>query len=75
MRRIILKVFDSANKRVVRRIVIAAPKGKRFTPKGVDDNLASFCEELERKLPSHLYRLVQVGPSEFNFVWGAKVAA
>lgn len=75
MRKIVFKVFDSANRRVLRRVVIAAPKGKRFTPKGVDDNLESFVNELDRKVPGHQYRLVQVGPAEFNFVWDVKAAA
>jgi hypothetical protein len=66
IRTIKLKLFKPGNKGfVVQRV--HAPKGRHFTAAQIEAILTEFCERVEKAMPGR-YRLVQIGPADFNLV-------
>ena len=45
-----------------------APAGRRFTTKSVERLLDNAAQNLERTLPGHEFRIVELGPFTFNLI-------
>jgi hypothetical protein len=63
-----LKLFSVRNTHC-RIQKIKAPKGKCWGEAAIQQILTDTADALERELPDEEYRIVEVGPSSFNFVW------
>lgn len=61
-----IKLFQPGNKKFVTQRTSAPPK-HHFTAANIEKILAEFAEKVEAAMPDR-YRMVQVGPGEFNFV-------
>lgn len=62
-----VRVFTPGNKQSKLQLVRAGNK-KGFTSEGVDHVLDSACTWLEQRWPDQEFRMVQVGPTQYNFV-------
>ncbi len=68
IRNVIVKVFSVENKKfTVRRF--HARKGTHFVESDIEKILDGFVDEIERQMPHSEYRMTQVGPGAYNFVW------
>lgn len=67
-RNIRIRIFSPGNKRSTRKI-FSPPAGKYFTAGGVNAQLGHTAAQIEKNFPGHEYKLVPLGPAEFNFVW------
>jgi hypothetical protein len=61
-----LKLFKPGNKGFVTQRAVAPP-GRHFTAANIETILSEFAEKVEAAMPDR-YRMVQIGPGEFNFV-------
>jgi hypothetical protein len=70
-KRLIVRVFSPENKAsyLVQRV---APAGQGFTPSSITSMLDELGSRIEKKFPDHEYRLVELAPNRFNFVWECK---
>ena len=66
VRSVKIKLFQPGNKKFVARRW-AAGAGKYFTEANITAILTEFAEKVEKAMPDR-YRMVQIGPGEFNFV-------
>jgi hypothetical protein len=67
-KKIKLKIFYPGNqKHVVKEL--RAPAGRGITESAIADWLKSFADGIEKAWPEHEYRLVELAPNSFNFVW------
>lgn len=66
IRRVKIKLFKPQNRGSVTQITSAGPR-HHFTAANIEKILADFVEKVEAAMPDR-YRMVQVGPGEFNFV-------
>ncbi len=62
-----IKLFKPGNKGFVTERTVAGPR-RHFTPANIETILSQFVERVEAAMPDR-YRMVQIGPGEFNFVW------
>jgi hypothetical protein len=70
-----IKVFLPGNKRSIRK-VFYSPPGQFWTAEGIQAQLEHTAKQIEQRHPGEDYRLVPLGPAEFNFVWaGTSLAA
>jgi len=53
-------------------IVQHARPGRAFKDEVVDEALERMSQELEKKFPAWEFRLVELGPARFNFVWAGR---
>ena len=68
LKKLTIKMFAPGN-RTHKTVILAAGKGKVFKPGGEFDVLSRVAESLETQFPNDEFRMVQVGPAAFNFVW------
>lgn len=54
------------------KLTLNAGIGLMFKPDAEDHILSNVSEDLERQFPLLEYRMVQVGPNEFNFLYKAR---
>ena len=66
IRTISIKVFRAGNRESYTHRT-RAEKHQQFTATGIEQILAEYAEKIELIAPDQ-YRMVQVGPGEFNFV-------
>lgn len=66
IRTVTVKVFRAGNKDSYTHRTIAG-KHRQFTAEGVKAILAQYVEKIEAIAPDE-YKMVRVGPGEFNFV-------
>jgi len=46
-----------------------APAGKGINEDGVAKWLKSLADAIEKNWPGHEYRMAELGPASFNFIW------
>lgn len=63
-----IRVFGAGNEESIRRRY-HAPRGRGFTVKGVDEIVEAVAKEVEQRMPGHEFKLVELAPNRFNFVW------
>lgn len=69
-RRIVLKVLPAGAADIKKqKVVVQAPPHRLFTEASIDGAVENFGMDLEKAYPNSEFRLVQVGPAEFNFIW------
>jgi hypothetical protein len=61
-------VFEPGNVKAATRN-FRAPAKKQWNRQGIDELLENIAAHIEKRWPTHEYRLVEVGPAAFNFVW------
>jgi len=61
-----VKVFREGNKQSITHRTMAG-KYKQFTAEGVEQILQKYADQIDLIAPNQ-YRMVQVGPGDFNFV-------
>jgi hypothetical protein len=66
IRTVKIKVFRAGNKESYTHRTIAAPH-QQFTKEGIQAILAQYVEKIEVIAPDQ-YKMVRIGPGEFNFV-------
>ena len=66
IRAVKLKLFEPGNKKSVTQRYVAGP-GRHFTAANVEKILTEFVDKVEEAMPGR-YRLVAIGPGEFNLV-------
>lgn len=72
-RRIVLKVLPAGEASIKKqKVVVQAPAHRLFTEKSIDGTVESFAADLEKAYPNSEFRLVQIGPAEFNFIWAGE---
>jgi hypothetical protein len=71
LKKLTIKMFAPGN-RTHKTVILAAGKGKVFKPGGEFDVLSNVADSLETQFPNDEFRMVQVGPAAFNFVWDRK---
>lgn len=67
LKQIQVKIFGPLAKRPVCRTFTAGKK-RAFTQQGVEQVLAHLAERTEQLFPSREFRLVQIGPGQFNLI-------
>ena len=71
LKKLTIKMFAPGN-RTHKTVILAAGKGKVFKPGGEFEVLSNVADSLETQFPNDEFRMVQVGPAAFNFVWERK---
>jgi len=71
LKKLTIKMFAPGN-RTHKTVILAAGKGKVFKPCGEFEVLSNVADSLETQFPNDEFRMVQVGPAAFNFVWERK---
>jgi hypothetical protein len=66
-KQVAITVFFPGNKKRV-RTVHRAPPGKGFNAENIQETLEQWAGRIEGDFPSVEYKLVTLGPAEFNFV-------
>jgi hypothetical protein len=61
-----IKLFQPGNKKFVTQKTVAGPR-RHFTAANIEKIITEFAEKVEAAMPDR-YRMVQISPSEFNFV-------
>lgn len=65
---VVFTVFTPGNKSS-RRYKVTAPAGKGFHAEGIEEQVGTAIDKVERWFPGHEYRLVPTGPTDFSFIW------
>ena len=63
-----MKIFTPGNKKALTRVV-RAPAGKGLNFDGIQAELQTMADRIERQWPTEEYAMVATGPASFNFVW------
>jgi hypothetical protein len=67
------KVFSPWNQKHI-QYDHRAPAGQGISEQGVAMWLKAMSDAIEKQWPGHEYRLVELSPSSFNFVWVREIA-
>ena len=62
-----VRIFTPGNKRSWAKLISAPPR-RVFKDEGIDEILQKVASDLEKRYPDEEFRLVPLGPREFNFV-------
>jgi hypothetical protein len=72
VRQVTIKIFAPENRGFHKQIILAG-NGRTFTEEGIQKLLEAKAEEIEKRMPGHEYRLVELADkASFNFVWVGK---
>jgi hypothetical protein len=63
-----IKVFAPGNGEFEKEKFNAEP-GCVFTGQGIDKLLDTVANAIEKRWPDHEYKLLEIGPATYNFVW------
>jgi hypothetical protein len=69
-----IRIFQPGNKRSIRKL-FRAPAGHLYTSHGIQKQLEHTAKQIEQNHPGEEYKLVELGPAEFSFVWVRKIEA
>jgi hypothetical protein len=69
IKRVIVKIFYPHNKKSSVRNYFTKGKHTGVNDQQVSEVLDECGEFVSKKWPNHEYRLVELGPGRFNFVW------
>lgn len=69
-KKVTLKVIIG-KERIVREY--KTPNGKQWTSDGENNLLKSQTDLLEQRFPDHDFRMIEIGPHQFNFIGEKKV--
>jgi hypothetical protein len=67
IKRVTCKLFLPNHKPIVKKW--RAPAGQQFPQAVVDRIVENLIEDLDKSFPREDFRMVQIGPTEFNFVY------
>jgi hypothetical protein len=66
LKKLVIKVFNR-NNQAAKTHQITADNGRIFVD--VSPILNRFAEQIEKQWPEDEYRMVELGPGRFNFIW------
>lgn len=66
-----IRVFGVENKTRTTR-TFTAPPGKGYNHEGIGELLDGIADDLDTRFPQDEWRMVDLAPNKFNFVWHCK---